>query len=102
MGLKITIQTNFKVVNFLDLTLNLNNGRLQPYRKPGATTPSTSTPDHPPNIIKHLTKSPSTRISSLSYNEQEFNKASQPYNDALKASGFDEGLQFVPETERGK
>ena len=33
-GLKITVQTNQKVVNFLDITFNLHNGTFQPYRKP--------------------------------------------------------------------
>ena len=29
-GLKITIQTNLKIVNYLDISLNLNNGTYQP------------------------------------------------------------------------
>ena len=33
-GLKITIETNKKVVNFLDVTLNLNTGKFQLYFKP--------------------------------------------------------------------
>ena len=34
MGLKITVQTNLKSVNYLDVTLNLETGSHQPYRKP--------------------------------------------------------------------
>jgi len=34
IGLKITIQTNLKIVNFLDITFNLNNGSHKPYKKP--------------------------------------------------------------------
>ncbi|KAL5014501.1 hypothetical protein ScPMuIL_008771, partial [Solemya velum] len=33
-GLKITIEANKKIVNFLDVTLNLNNGKYSPYNKP--------------------------------------------------------------------
>ena len=33
-GLNITIQTNLKIVNFLDVTFNLNNATYYPYRKP--------------------------------------------------------------------
>ena len=33
-GLNITIQTNLKIVNYLDVTFNLNNGTYYPYRKP--------------------------------------------------------------------
>lgn len=34
-GLRITIESNLKVVNFLDITLNLHNGKYYPYGKPG-------------------------------------------------------------------
>ena len=33
-GLNITIQTNLKVVNFLDIEMNLDTGIYQSYRKP--------------------------------------------------------------------
>ena len=36
LGLKITVETNLKIVNFLDVTLNQNNGSYSPYRKPGS------------------------------------------------------------------
>ena len=34
IGFSIDIQTNFKEVNFLDVTLNLQNGTYRPYKKP--------------------------------------------------------------------
>ena len=34
-GLSITIFINLKAVNFLDITLNLENYTYKPYRKPG-------------------------------------------------------------------
>ncbi len=33
-GLKITAKANLHVVNFLDVTFHLNNGKFKPYRKP--------------------------------------------------------------------
>ena len=33
-GLNITIQTNIKIVNFLDIEMNLCTGTYRPYRKP--------------------------------------------------------------------
>ena len=33
-GLKVTTEANKKIVNFLDVTLNLTNGKYQPYSKP--------------------------------------------------------------------
>ena len=34
LGLKITAQSNLKVVNYLDITLDLPTGKYYPYRKP--------------------------------------------------------------------
>ena len=34
LGLHITIQPNLKIIDFLDLTFNLNNGKYYPYQKP--------------------------------------------------------------------
>ena len=34
LGLKISIQTNPKVANFLDVTFDLDNDTYYPYRKP--------------------------------------------------------------------
>lgn len=34
MGLEITIDSNYKKVNFLDVTLNLNHNAFEPYLKP--------------------------------------------------------------------
>ena len=33
-NLKIVIESNMKIVNFLDVTLNLSDGSFSPYRKP--------------------------------------------------------------------
>ena len=44
--------------------------------------------NHPPNIIKQLPGMINQRISGLSFNEAEFNKAIPPYKDALKKSGY--------------
>ena len=37
-GLKITIEANKKVVNFLDVTLNLAKGKYFPYNEPANIT----------------------------------------------------------------
>ena len=42
-GLKITIQANLKIADFLDVTLNLTNGTYYPYRKTEQRDGSTST-----------------------------------------------------------
>ena len=34
MGFDIDVETNLKIVDFLDITFNLNNGTYRPYKKP--------------------------------------------------------------------
>ncbi|PIK40481.1 hypothetical protein BSL78_22671 [Apostichopus japonicus] len=54
-GLKVTIETNLQVVNYLDITMNLANGSFAPYRKPGDNPLFIhSHSDHPPGIIKNI------------------------------------------------
>ena len=49
IGLKITIEANLKAVDFLDVTLNLDTGLYQPYRKPNDQTRYVHTQsNHPP------------------------------------------------------
>ena len=54
-GLNISISTNLKICNFLDVTLNLTDGTHYLYRKPNNETLYIDTnSNHPPTIIKHL------------------------------------------------
>ena len=54
-GLKITIEANLDVVNFLDVTLNLTRNSFAPYTKPGNTTVYVhARSNHPPNITKSI------------------------------------------------
>ena len=94
--LKITIESNLIVVNFLDITLNLHNGKYYPYRKPG-NLPSyvNAQSDHPPSILKQLPKSINRRISDLSCDQVEFDKTAPLYNDALKLNGFTQPLSYI-------
>ena len=53
--LNITSETNLKIVNFLDITLNLSTGKYQPYNKPDSDPLYIDVnSNHPPNIIKSL------------------------------------------------
>ena len=95
-GLKITIESNLKVVNFLDITLNIHNGKYYPYRKPGnLPLYINAQSDHPPSILKQLPKSINRRISDLSCDQVEFDKTAPLYNDALKSSGFTQPLSYI-------
>ena len=101
LGLKITIQSNVKVADFLDVTLNLSNGKYYPFSKPNnEPVYINAKSNHPPTIIKHLPAAINRRISNLSCNEEEFHKASGPYNAALRASGYTTNLRY--EQQGGK
>ncbi len=65
-GLKITAEANLHVVNFLDVTFDLNNGKFKPYRKPNDDLLYINRhSNHPPSIIKQLPTSINKRISAL-------------------------------------
>ena len=51
--------------------------------------------NHPPSIMKQLLPMTNKRISSLSCDETEFNKAKITYETALKNSGYQATLNFV-------
>ena len=65
--MKITVQSNLKVVDYLDVTLNLTTGRYYPYRKPDRDPFYISAKsNHPPSIIRQIPTSIGTRVSGLS------------------------------------
>ena len=54
-GLKITIEANKKIVNFLDVILNLTTGKYQPYSKPNNIPLYVhSKSNHPPSILRNI------------------------------------------------
>ena len=56
--LDIIIQCNLKITNYLDITLNLNDGSYRPYRKPNEETSYIHiSSDHPPSIIEEIPQS---------------------------------------------
>ena len=100
LGLKITIEANLKIVNFLDVTLNLQNGTYQPFHKPNETPMYINVnSNHPPNIIKKLPSMIERRISDLSATKEIFDSSKLYYEQALKKSGYDAKLQYVPPQE---
>ena len=86
-GLKITIEANQKTVNFLDVTLNLSNGKYKAYTKPGNTPLYVNKKsNHPPHIIENILKPINKRLSKISIDEYSFNVAAPLYQKALADS----------------
>ena len=78
-NLRITIDVNHKIVDFLDVTFNLESGLYQPFLKPN-DSPIYVNKDsnHPPCILKNLPASVNKRLSSISSNEGVFREAIPP------------------------
>ena len=103
-NLSITINACLKVVDFLDVTLNLEQESYYPFKKPNSEPLYINRSSNHPNVItKQIPNMVSTRISSLSCSEDHFNQAKGHYNTALRKSGFTEGITFSkPSTSKRK
>ena len=102
-GLNTTIQTNLKIVNFLDVEMNLDTGTYRPYRKPdNMLVYINRKSNYPPIIIKEMPKAIAKRISDFSFNEVVFNLSIPIYSDALGKSGFHDNVKFIPKTTNTK
>ena len=98
-GLRITIEANLSVVNYLDVTFDLSTGQYCPYRKPNDQPMYIDTrSNHPPQIIRNIPTAISKRISAISSDEQVFREAAPMYDAALAASGYQEKLRYVEES----
>ena len=83
-GFAIDIETNLKIVDFLDITFNLNNGTYRPYKKPNDLLSYINKPsNHPPQIINQLLKTINERFSRNSSNSSK-----HQYEKALRGSGY--------------
>ena len=102
-GLSITIQCNLKTVDFLDVTFDLDNNENKPFHKENnKPTYINKHSNDPPSILKQLPKSIEKRIFATSSNKDIFDKSIKPYEDGLKASGFNEVLNYIASTTNKK
>ena len=94
-GLKITIEANLDVVNYLDITLNLTRNSFAPYTKPGNTTVyMNGRSNHPPNITKNIPLAINKRPVELSNDEEAFENSKPPYQEALRKTGYQHELKY--------
>ena len=94
--LKITIDMDLVQVDFLDITMNLKDGKFWPYRKPNNQPLYINKfSNHPPNIVKQLPKMIERRVSELSCNAVEFIKCKPLYEESLARSGYSYKMEYV-------
>jgi hypothetical protein len=85
--LKITAEGNLNIVNFLDVTFDLNNAKHKPYRKPNDDPLYINRhSNHPPSITRQLPTAINKSIALLSSDEQTFKESTPIYQNALRHS----------------
>ena len=95
-GFTITVEINLPQMDILDVTFDLPSGKYWPYRKPiNEPLYIHSKSNHPPSIMKHLPKNINDRLSSISGDKTEFDKAKPAYGQALKNNGFNSTLTYT-------
>ena len=95
--LKITVEVNMKIVDFLDVTLDLERDKFCPFMKPNNVLEYVNVKsNHPPSITKNIPESVNKRLNNLSADEHTFIQAIPPYQEALDKAGHKFKLHFVP------
>ena len=101
--LKLEIKCNVKIVDYLDLTLNLIDGSHRPFHKPNdETLYINANSNHPPCIIKQTPIAIENRLRLLSSSEKIFNEAAPHYQNALEKSGYSYKLSYKRPTTQDK
>ena len=94
-NLEIIAESNVKIVNYLDVTLNLKDGFFRPYHKPGDQMQCIHTEsNHPPNLIKHISASIETRLSNPSFTGMISKESTTNYKNNLGQSGCKKKLSY--------
>ena len=82
------------------MTLNLSQGTHSPYNKPNNTPQYVhSLSNHPPAVLKSIPEGVNKRLSSLSSNQEIFEKTAPQFQEALARSGYKHKLKFTPHNE---
>ena len=92
-NLSIIVKCNLKIVDYLDVTLNLSDGLYKPFHKPNSEINYIHMESiDPPSIMKQLPLSVESRSSKLSSDENLFIQASCISQEALKRVGYNHKL----------
>ena len=93
--MKITIQCDLKIVDYLDVTFNLTDSSYRPFNKTNNEINYIhKQSNHPPSIIKQLPLSVERRLSKLSSNEKIFSNSILIYQEALIKAGYNHKLTY--------
>ena len=94
---EIAVEINQKIVNYLDVTLNLKDETFRPYHKLNDQIQYIHTEsNHPPNIVNHIPASIENRRSNLYSTEILFKEPTKYFQDNLYQSGCNKKLTYKP------
>ena len=89
-----------KVVNYVDVRFNLNDGSYQPYRKPDDETHYIHIQSyHSPSITKQLPRPIEKHLSKLSSSNDIFFKTAQYYEQRLASCEYNKKLSYQQQGE---
>ena len=102
-GLNITSKANVKVVDFLDVTLDLQTESYRPFIKPGDRPKYVNyKSNHPPSVIANIPLAVNRRLSSISSSKEIFEQAAPLYQSELKRAGYSHKLEYEQPNEEPK
>ena len=96
MGLKREISSNLKIVNFYDVTLNLNDNSYKPFIKAN-TLPTyiNVSSNYPTSTVKQIPNAIDIRINRLSSSKNIFNNHKEFYNKVMYNCGYKNELRYL-------
>ena len=96
-SLRVTIEANKQIINFLDVTFNLNSNTYQPFTKPNTMLQYVHCEsNHPPITTKNIPAGIDKQLSSLLSDKASVDQAAPPYQKALDESGYHYPLHYEP------
>ena len=94
-GLKIITNVNRKIVEFLDVTLDVKDGSNGPHHKPNSKPIYVQAQsNHPPSVLKNIPISVNLRLNALSSSEENFSAVADHYQEALNNAGYKHLLKY--------
>ena len=88
-GFKLDIQTNLKIADYLDITLNIQYGTVSPFTKDKQNPRYINIgSNHPQKVFENIPNGIMVRLSTNSSNSNIFDKNKTEYEKAFKDSGY--------------
>ena len=95
-GLGLKVEANMQVTDFLDVLFDLKQGTHRAWVKPEQVIHYVHREsNHPAHILKNIPAEVERRLSLLSTNEEMFEAAKWPFQDALRRAGYNQNLKYI-------